>query len=117
LESKIKDQRLKYVEFANVNSFFLSDVDLGFMIDTHNKAITGKFKYRLILPKALNSHDQEFDKLSLIDLKPLRMQPFAESCGFRNAYAPVDSEKVLLISSSHKSKNFLNCELIQTKGQ
>ena len=45
------------------------------------------------------------------------MHPFAAIFGFRNAYAPVDVDKVLLLSSSHKSKNFLKCELIQTKRQ
>ena len=45
------------------------------------------------------------------------MHPFAENCANRYAYAPVDDEKVLLLSSSFDSTNILQCDLIQTKGQ
>ena len=45
------------------------------------------------------------------------MHPFTENCGFRYAYSAVDDDKVLLLSSSIKSKNILQCDLIETKGQ
>ena len=44
------------------------------------------------------------------------MHPFAENCEYRIAYAPVDDDKVLLISS-YESRNILQFDLIQTKGQ
>ena len=87
------------------------------MVNTLNKVVTGEFKYKLFLPQACDNKDQEFDKLSLINLKPVRMHPFAENCGPRFAYAPVDDDKVLLLSTSNKSRNKLQCDLIQTKGQ
>ena len=87
------------------------------MVNTLNKVVTGEFKYKLFLPQACDNQDQEFDKLSLINLKPVRMHPFAESCANRYAYAPVDDDKVLLLSSSSESKNLLQCDLIKTKGQ
>ena len=45
------------------------------------------------------------------------MHPFADGCGDRYAYALVDDDKVLLMSSSNKSRNILQCDLIQTEGQ
>ena len=86
------------------------------MVETTNKNFTGKFKYKLFLPQACENQDEKFDKLSLINLKPVKMHPFADNCGAKYAYAPVDDEKVLLMSSSFKSKNILLCDLIQTKG-
>ncbi len=53
------------------------------MVDTNNKVVTGKFKYKLFLPQSIQNQEEEFDKLSLIDLKPIRMNPFADKCGFR----------------------------------
>jgi hypothetical protein len=44
------------------------------------------------------------------------MHPFAENCA-NYAYAPVDDDKVILMSSSNKSRNILQFDLIQTKGQ
>ena len=64
----------------------------------------------------LNNNDQKFNKLSLIDLKPLRMYLFPTNCGDCFAYTPVDNENVLLISSSVDSKNRLQCNLIKKKG-
>ena len=87
------------------------------MVSDTNKVVTGAFKYKLFLPQACDNQDEQFDKLSLINLKPVRMHPFAENCGPRYAYAPVDDDKVLLMSSSFKSRNILQCDLIQTKGQ
>ena len=77
------------------------------MVETLNKNNTGKFKYKLFLPKALNNQDEEFDKLSLINLKPNRMHPFAVNCGLRLAYAPIEDDKVLLLSASLDSLNLL----------
>ena len=71
----------------------------------------------MFLPQSCNNQDEQFDKLSLINLKPVRMHPFADICNSAYAYAPVDDGKVLLLSSSFKSKNILQCDLIQTKGQ
>jgi hypothetical protein len=45
------------------------------------------------------------------------MHRFAENCGPRFSYAPVDDDKVLLLSSSNKSRNQLQCDLFETKGQ
>ena len=69
------------------------------MVSTTNKLVTGSFKYKLFLPQACDNQDEQFDKLSLINLKPVRMHPFAENCA-NYAYAPVDDDKVLLLSSS-----------------
>jgi hypothetical protein len=77
------------------------------MVDTTNKFVTGTFKYKLFLPQALNNQDEEFDKLSLINLKPIRMHPFAVNCGAKYAYAPIGDDKVLLLSASDGSHNFL----------
>ena len=77
------------------------------MVETLNKNNTGFFKYKLFLPKALKNQDEEFDKLSLINLKPIRMHPFAVNCGGRLAYAPIDVDKVLLLSASADSLNLL----------
>ena len=77
------------------------------MVDTNNKYLTGEFKNKLFLPQALNNQDEEFDKLSLINLKPIRMHPFAVNCGYRYAYAPVEDDKVLLISESNNLRNLL----------
>ena len=87
------------------------------MVDTDNKKSTGHFKYKLFLPQACDNQDEQFDKLSLINLKPVRMHPFADNCAARYAYAPVDDDKVLLLSVSSKSGNILQCDLIQTEGQ
>ena len=87
------------------------------MVDTSNKYLTGEFKYKLFLPQACDKQDEQFDKLILINLKSVRMHPFAENCGFRYAYSAVDDDKVLLLSSSIKSKNILQCDLIETRGQ
>ncbi len=86
------------------------------MVDTNNKVVTGRFKYKLFLPQTCDSQDEQFNKLSLINLKPIRMHPFVKNCDY-NAYAPVDDDKVLLLSSSSESKNLLQCDLIKTKGQ
>ena len=77
------------------------------MVDTNNKYLTGEFKYKLFLPQASNNQDEEFDKLSLINLKPIRMHPFAVNCGYRYAYAPVEDDKVLLLSESNNLRNLL----------
>ena len=77
------------------------------MVCDTNKIVTSSFKYKLFLPKALNNQDEEFDKLSLINLKPIRMHPFAVNCGFRFAYAPIEDDKVLLLSASADSLNLL----------
>ena len=77
------------------------------MVCSTNKVVTGQFKYKLFLPKALNNQDEEFDKLSLINLKPIRMHPFAVNCGLRLAYAPIEDDKVLLLSASYISHNLL----------
>jgi hypothetical protein len=87
------------------------------MVETTNKLVTGDFKYKLFLPQACDIQDEQFDKLSLINLKPVRMHPFAENCGPRFTYAPVDDDKVLLLSSSNQSTKTLQCDLIKTKGQ
>jgi hypothetical protein len=86
------------------------------MVDTTNKNYTGEFKYKLFLPQACDKQDEQFDKLSLINLKSVRMHPFAENCADKFAYSPVDDDKVLLLSSSFYSSNILLCDLIQTKG-
>ena len=77
------------------------------MVSDTNKVVTGPFKYKLFLPKALKNQDEEFDKLSLINLKPIRMHPFAVNCGYRLAYAPIEDDKVLLLSASADSLNLL----------
>jgi hypothetical protein len=77
------------------------------MVCSTNKFVTGLFKYKLFLPKALKNQDEEFDKLSLINLKPIRMHPFAVNCGPRLAYAPIEDDKVLLLSASADSLNLL----------
>ena len=77
------------------------------MVSDTNKIVTGDFKYKLFLPKALKNQDEEFDKLSLINLKPIRMHPFAVNCGLRLAYAPIEDDKVLLLSASVDSLNLL----------
>jgi hypothetical protein len=69
------------------------------MVDTSNKYLTGEFKYKLFLPQALNNKDEEFDKLSLINLKPIRMHPFTVNCYTRYAYSPIEDDKVLLLSA------------------
>ena len=73
------------------------------MVSTTNKVVTGSFKYRLFLPQATNNYDEELDKLSLITLKPVKIYPFANNCGPKYAYAPVEEDKVLLISESENS--------------
>ena len=45
------------------------------------------------------------------------MHPFAENCANKYAYSVVDDDKVLLLSSSIDSKNILQCDLIETRGQ
>ena len=87
------------------------------MVNTTNKVDTGDFKYKLFLPKAIQNQEAEFDKLSLINLKPIRMNPFADECGVYCAYAPIGDAKVLLLSASRNQKNLLQCDLIETKGQ
>ena len=86
------------------------------MVDTTNK-IGSDFKYKLFLPQAIKKQEDEFDKLSLINLKPIRMNPFVDYCGPLYAYAPIANAKVLLISASFNQKNILQCDLIETKGQ
>ena len=88
------------------------------MVDTTNKVVTGSFKYKLFLPRSRDNQDEQFDKLSLINLKPVRMHPFADYCNnYEYAYALIDDDKVLLMSSSNKSRNILQCDLFKTKGQ
>ena len=70
------------------------------MVDDTNKLFTRFFKYKLFLPLACENQDEKFEKLSLINLKPIRMHPFAENCGYRFAFAPVDDDKVILLSVS-----------------
>ena len=77
------------------------------MVSISNKVVTGEFNYKLFLPKALKNQDEEFDKLSLINLKPIRMHPFAVNCGPRLAYAPIEDDKVLLLSASEDSCDVL----------
>jgi hypothetical protein len=77
------------------------------MVDTTNKNVTGDFRYKLFLPEALINQDEMFDKLCLINLKPIRMHPFAVNCVTRYAYAPVGDDKVLLLSASDDSRNIL----------
>ena len=77
------------------------------MVSISNKVVTGEFNYKLFLPKALKNQDEEFDKLSLINLKPIRMHPFAVNCGPTLAYAPIEDDKVLLLSASADSLNLL----------
>ena len=77
------------------------------MVSTTNKLVTGDFKYKLFLPQALNNQDEEFDKLSLVNLKPIRMHPFAVNCLDKYAYAQVEDDKVLLLSASNDSRNLL----------
>jgi hypothetical protein len=77
------------------------------MVETANKVETGDFKYKLFLPQACDKQDEQFDKLSLINLKSVRMHPFADNCGHKYAHSAVDDDKVLLLSSSIKSKNIL----------
>ena len=48
------------------------------MVSTTNKAYTGKFKYKLFLPQAIKNQEKEIDKLSLLNLKPIRMNPFVD---------------------------------------
>ena len=70
------------------------------MVSTLNKHVTGDFKYKLFLPQAMKNQEAEFDKLSLINLKPIRMNSFADNCSNYYAYAPIGDAKVLLLSAS-----------------
>ena len=103
LANQIKQQPHPYIVFSRENSLFKSSPELGFMVATANKVVTGSFKYRLFLPQATNNHDEELDKLSLITLKPVKIYPFANNCGRKYAYAPIGDDKVLLISKSENS--------------
>jgi hypothetical protein len=100
LASKIKKHCLKYIEFSKVNSLFETNYELGFIVDKTNKINTGEFKYKLFLPQTIKNQEDEFDKLSLINLKPIRMNPFVDECGAYYAYAPIGDAKVLLLSAS-----------------
>jgi hypothetical protein len=51
------------------------------------------------LPKIAENYDKEFDKLKLINLKPVRFYAFPENCGDIYAYAPFEDNQVLLLSS------------------
>ncbi len=64
-----------------------------------NKVVTGSFKYRLFLPKIANNYDDKFDKLKLINLKPVRFYEFPYNCGDRFAYASFEDNQVLLLSA------------------
>ena len=68
------------------------------MVETANKVVTGGlFKYKLFLPHVSTYIDEEFDKLKLINLKPVRLYAFPENCGDRYAYTSFTENKVLLI--------------------
>lgn len=54
-----------------------------------------------------------FDNLSLLNFTPFRIANFAEKCGMRYAYAPVEDNKVLLVSSSWSTRNILEASLIE----
>ena len=97
LKSKIREERLQYIVFSKANSFFESSPELGFNVNTMNKIVSGLFKYRLLLPKIADNQDEEFDKLKLINLKPVRLYAFPENCGDRYAYTSFTENKVLLI--------------------
>lgn len=100
LAAKIKDQRPNYVVFSKYNSLFESNQDLGFIVSVDNKVFTGEFRYKLYLPHATSDEEEEFDKLSLLNLNPVKIAPFEEECGQYFAYAPVGDDKVLLLSTS-----------------
>ena len=87
------------------------------MVSTNNKIVTGEFKYRLFLPQASFDHNEEFEKLNLLTLKPIKIHPFADDCRFYYAYAPVGDDKALLLSASQSQPNQLQADLIQTKGK
>jgi len=115
LASKIKEQRLSHIVFSNFNPFFETIPELGFIADPTNKAVTGPFKYRLFLPSASIS-DEDNDSFGLINFVPIRMHRFADNCNNYHAYAPIEDDKTLLLSASWKSNHVLEAVVIKTKG-
>jgi hypothetical protein len=95
---------------------FKSNPELGFIVETRNKPVTGEFKYKLFLKQPIYNQDEEFDRLNLITLKPVRIRPFIEDCGSYCAYATVGDDKVLLLSAEKNKKKLLQVVLTQTKG-
>jgi hypothetical protein len=64
------------------------------------------------LKQPFNNPDEEFERLNLIAMKPVRIYPFAKNCGFYCAFAPIGDEKVLLMSTSKNQKQVLQVELV-----
>jgi hypothetical protein len=85
------------------------------MVETANKVTTGLFRYKLFLPQASSDEEEEFDKLSLLNLTPVKIVSFVDNCGALRAFAPVGDDKVLLLSASEDSRNKLQAALIATK--
>ena len=87
------------------------------MVSTVNKVDTGDFHYKLFLPQACSHHKEDFDKLNLLNLSPIRIASFEPSCNLRFAYAPMVGSKVLLMSASWQKLSTLNVTLVDTKNQ
>ena len=112
MKDRIKYEKLTHITLENSNSFFRKRPDLGFEVSQFMKQQSGAFKYLMPLANDKNQISllSVTDNINLLKLNPLNVRSFKNFEITQTCYAPIDKDKVLLLSIQELNK--ITIELI-----